>query len=400
MKIYRFLLFIFLTQSTLQAQVTFQKGYFIDNLGIKTECLIKNVDWKNNPTKFNYKINESSEVESADISSSIEFGIPNVMKYIVYNGKIDRSSENPNYLSKERKPIYSKEQLFLKVLVEAKTNLYSYTDGSLNRFFIKTATGKIEPLVYKTYLTYNKKVAQNNTFRTQLLKALQCSTQELKEIKNISYTKKALVNLFLEYSHCNNFEIKNYEKKKKRNKFNLSLKVGAQLTFLNIDTNLYEISFDNQFNLTYGIEAEFIMPYNKNKWSLLLEPSYQSYTSQGIVKNVTSNQEENIDVRIVYKSIDLITGVRYYSFLSEKSKILYHAKYVFSYPIKDNYVSLENSYPLAINYSNNIILGVGYSYDKFNLEINYAFDRDILSRYQYYIANYNSLSVNFRYNVF
>ena len=37
------------------SQITFEKGYFISNDGIKTECFIKNLDWRNNPTEFEYK---------------------------------------------------------------------------------------------------------------------------------------------------------------------------------------------------------------------------------------------------------------------------------------------------------------------------------------------------------
>ena len=42
----------------LQAQTKFEKGYFVDNSGQRTEVLIKNLDWKNNPTEFEFKKNE------------------------------------------------------------------------------------------------------------------------------------------------------------------------------------------------------------------------------------------------------------------------------------------------------------------------------------------------------
>jgi hypothetical protein len=47
------LLFLF---SFSYAQITFEKGYFINNSGDRTECFIKNIDWRDNPTKFEYKM--------------------------------------------------------------------------------------------------------------------------------------------------------------------------------------------------------------------------------------------------------------------------------------------------------------------------------------------------------
>ena len=40
------------------AQISFEKGYYIDNSNQKVDCLIKNVDWKNNPTSFEYKLSD------------------------------------------------------------------------------------------------------------------------------------------------------------------------------------------------------------------------------------------------------------------------------------------------------------------------------------------------------
>ena len=39
-------------------QIRFEKGYFITNYGKRIDCFIKDIDWKNNPTKFDYKLNE------------------------------------------------------------------------------------------------------------------------------------------------------------------------------------------------------------------------------------------------------------------------------------------------------------------------------------------------------
>jgi len=53
-KLFTFLLM--LTACFTYSQINYEAGYFIDNNGKKTECLIKNVAWKNSPLNFEYKL--------------------------------------------------------------------------------------------------------------------------------------------------------------------------------------------------------------------------------------------------------------------------------------------------------------------------------------------------------
>jgi len=50
-----FVLSVLITSSSF-SQINFEKGYFIDNLGAKTDCYIKNIDWNLNPDTFDYKL--------------------------------------------------------------------------------------------------------------------------------------------------------------------------------------------------------------------------------------------------------------------------------------------------------------------------------------------------------
>lgn len=122
------ILFLLITISTLNSysQVSFEKGYYIDNTNQKINCLIKNVDWKNNPTEFEYKLAENSEPKKTTIKTIKEFGIDNISKYVRSTVNIDRSSESINNLSNDKNPIFKEEELFLKVLVEGKATLYQY----------------------------------------------------------------------------------------------------------------------------------------------------------------------------------------------------------------------------------------------------------------------------------
>jgi hypothetical protein len=60
------------------SQISFIEGYYINNSDEKTACFIKNVDWKNNPLKFEYKSTKESEKKTLTIESVKEFEIINV----------------------------------------------------------------------------------------------------------------------------------------------------------------------------------------------------------------------------------------------------------------------------------------------------------------------------------
>ena len=45
------------------AQNKFEKGYFTTIDGNKTECLIKNEDWRQIPSQFQFKLTDKSEVK-------------------------------------------------------------------------------------------------------------------------------------------------------------------------------------------------------------------------------------------------------------------------------------------------------------------------------------------------
>ena len=129
------LLFCFITVRAF-GQITFEKGYIIDNNNRKVECLIKNSDWKNNPKEFDYKLSDNDSPKKGNLSTIKEFSVPGVMKFIRVDTKIDRSPMDESVLSDSINPDWSSERLFLKVLVEGKASLYFYQEDLFWRFFL------------------------------------------------------------------------------------------------------------------------------------------------------------------------------------------------------------------------------------------------------------------------
>ncbi|WP_431243220.1 hypothetical protein ACQ9BO_00425 [Flavobacterium sp. P21] len=84
---------LLLCGSFINAQITFEKGYFISNEGKQTECFIKNLDWKNNPKDFKYKTDPNEkDFQTESIANVQEFGIINETTFKRFKINIDRSS--------------------------------------------------------------------------------------------------------------------------------------------------------------------------------------------------------------------------------------------------------------------------------------------------------------------
>ena len=61
------LLFLLFASLFTYSQIRFEKGYFITNTGEHYEVLIKNVDWKNNPSAIDYKLNAEDQLKRISV---------------------------------------------------------------------------------------------------------------------------------------------------------------------------------------------------------------------------------------------------------------------------------------------------------------------------------------------
>lgn len=378
------------------SQISFEKGYYINNNEQKIECLIKNMDWRNNPTALEYKLSADAASNKLAIKLVKEFGVYNYSKYTRSNVNIDRSSKNLDDLSTIRNPIFKEETLFLKVLIDGKSSLYQYEDESLIRFFYrKDSSQVIEQLVFKIYKTSGDMIGENNMFKQQLLNDFKCQGIKDKEIERISYTKEELVNFFVRYNQCNSSELVNFEEKQKKDLFNLSPRLGINSSSLSIQgaiSSSKDVDFGNQVGFRLGIEAELILPFNKNKWSIIIEPTYQYFKSEKIFTTYNT--------KVDYKSLELPIGLRYYFFLNNNSKIFINTSFILDFA-SNSTVSYSTGAELEITNSPNLGFGLGYKQnDKYSLELRYHTNRDILSNYAFYSTGYNTLSVIFGYSIF
>lgn len=388
------------------SQITYEKGYFISNDGKKIDCFIKNIDWKNNPTSFEYKISEDGKTNEANIKSTQEFGIDNTSKYIRNKVKIDRSSDHLNHLDKKQNVDFKEEQLFLKALVEGKASLYYYVDGNLNRFFYNLDNTETQQLVFKRYLNSDNVIARNDLYRRQLWNDLKCATIKISRLENLDYKRSQLVKLFTDYNTCNDAHFKSYEPNKNRGLFNLNIRprlTSTSLAIQSANSSTRNFDFGNELGFALGIEAEYVLPFNKNKWAIFTEPTYKSFKTEKTV-SVTDVSGGELKSTVDLSYVEIPLGFRHYFFLGDDSKIFINASYVLDLTSNTTmqFTRADGSelYSLKIDSHNNTAFGLGYKYkDKYSVELRYMTERDILRKSIFWSSDYKTISIIFGYSI-
>ena len=404
-----FILFIFLLACNLRSysQIIFENGYFINENNQKINCLIENQDWKNNPTGFNYKLDSNQNILTADIKTIKEFGVNGQSKFVRALVKIDRSTKKIETMSREKNPEFNDEKLFLKVLIEGNATLYLYDDGNLRSFFYKNNDSEIKQLVYKMYLVGNYSIAKNNYFREQLFIDFKCETISQKEYENLAYEKKALEKFFIKYNKCNDPNFVSNETKKKKDLFNLTIRPRLNSTSFSTNnsmSNTFDIKFDLNTNVSLGLETEFIFSFNKNKWSIIVEPTYQYYKTEKTKESSVYLGGEVIG-KVDYKSIELPIGLRHYFFLNDGFKIFANASFVFDFSSqsKIKFTRNDGSEANSLDIKSDIGFGIGAGCklkDKYSLEFRYLTGRNLLSNYVTWKSSFATASLILGYSFF
>ena len=384
-----FITFIFLFGNFLFSQTDFKKGEFITNADETVVCFIKDLDWKNNPTEISYKLTEAGDVKNGDILTVKSFEIFGSSKFVRATVSIDRSSSNISSLTENRNPEFTEEQLFLRVLLGGKATLYYYEDSLVKRFFYNLEADEITQLIYKKYIFDTTRIGENNHYKQQLLNALQCEAVSVNNLKTIGYNTKDLTTVFEKYNTCVGGDaVVNYQEKEKKDIFNFRAKVGvgsASLAINNFFATSQNVDFGNGLMYRFGGELEVLLPFNNNKWAIVLEPSYQGYSL-----------EKNTGAKVDYMTIEIPFGIRHYFYLNTDSKIFINALYSLVFT-NDSSILRPN---LELDNSNGQSFGVGYSFKKLSLECRYEITRDVLGAYQSWESNYNQVSLIFGYQIF
>jgi hypothetical protein len=411
------LLLLFLNFSSISAQISFEKGYYISNDGTKTECFIKNLDWKNNPTEFKYKTQFSdSEFKTENIANVQEFGIDNDVTFKRFKIKIDRSSSDLKKITPDKNPLWKEETIFLKILAKGNATLYSYTDENINRYFYDTKTIPTEQLIYVQYSQSDDaeggvKIIENNEYKQQLYKNVSSGNTTDKDILNLQYKKNDLISYFTKYNNANKNFTETVVKKANKGKFYVKIAPGISMVSLAVSNEAnsqLNTELNNKTIFRFGAEAEYLLPYNKNKWSIFINPSYQKYDNEknyNVPSGFSAFPDIEYNVKAEYSGLQLPVGVRHYMFLNEKSKIFINAGYTFDVVSNVDITYTPKAQPSnATNFKgksgSNLAFGAGYNFkNKFSAEIRFNTKKELVN-YSYFSAKYSAIDFIFSYTIF
>jgi hypothetical protein len=203
-----------------------------------------------------------------------------------------------------------------------------------------------------------------------------------------------LIEIFSKYNQSVDPKTAETSVKPKKDLFNLNVRAGYSINKLSItnpSSPVYDIDFDNESQLRFSVEAEFILGFNKNKWAFIAEPTYQSYETEKV--------HRNFNTIVQYKSIEIPMGVRYYSFLNDNSKLFFNFQYIIEFQL-DSKINYQPKTDLKVVSRKPIAMGLGYKFkDKYSVEFRYS-TKNIVEQSDYLTSKFATTSVIFGYTIF
>ena len=407
MKKFLFLAFLALTMMSF-SQVQYQKGYLIDTKGNKINCWIKNMDWRNSPDYIEYKLNQNSKPEKGTLQTIKEFSIGRNVKYLNRNVKVYKTDLRINFLDYQREPLFKDKNIFLKLLVSGKANLYRYSQNGSDYFYYQMGDeGTIKPLVYKKYLLKisdgEEVVKENKDYRKEIFKHLRCRHIDADVIQNLTYKMTPLVNYFVQYNKCENTPYTVY-KNEDKSKIYLTAFVQYNLTSLDIWNSMspqLNTKFGQINHFGLGAEFEYNLAFNHNKWSIISGLSYTTFKKQ-VTHPISSVSGGELTTNLTYRMFEMPLGVRYYMYLNKNSKFFLGTAYniYFDQGSDLKFTRKDGSvYGPDLNLKSTWVFSIdaGYKFkNKYSINVKFYQKRSILY-YTYWKSPLHNIAINLGY---
>jgi hypothetical protein len=328
MKKHYLLLLILFTTFTGFSQITFEKGYIIDESNNTIPVFIRFSELAAHPNQISYRHTPDGEIITAGPSSIKEFGVGENYKYVRKKVQIDKSPQSLKNISQSRSPKFVEETVFLKTLLEGELTLLAF-NGKYQGYFIEKSDGNIEALIYKKYSTGDNIIRKNNRYKQQLLNLLPCKDINVEKLMKVNYTSRDLTKILQKYHQCIGEDPKIY-KLKREGELNLMAKAGLNFTNFGMENDIYNTvdEFNYDIDPRIGLEIEYILPMVNRKVAVYMEPSLSMYKSdQEIIVPVKQTSGSNPDgpggykamVNMEYYTFDIPLGLRFYMYLNKET---------------------------------------------------------------------------------
>lgn len=298
------------------SQIRFVPGYFVDEDGRRTDCLIKDWDKLSSPDQIDYKLTAESEPVTASAESFKEIRIAE-KTYVRAMVEVEISSVDRLDLSYSSTPEMEPRLVLLRKLNEGQAVLYSlWTEGKSLFFFSMDEGTTIKPLIHKLYTKGTLKVYENVMFRQQLYNAFGTEKFKIEDYASLPYNTD-LLKLFNRY---NGSESRAGQSK-------LKVHIGpfvegglSNCHFMDVDPLAAApvFSLGTMPILSAGVEAEIFLPVMRGKVRIALSPAYTHMS-----KTVQSSLEHNdgYDESVNYSTLDFGVSPRYYMYLKGSHRL-------------------------------------------------------------------------------
>jgi hypothetical protein len=339
------------------AQISFEKGYYIDSTGTKTEGFIRNVGWKYAPASFTFKTSETAGAVEIPTNTITEFLAGND-KYIRILAQYDRSPQDLKSIGVISNPDWVSDRIVLKVLVDGKARLYHYLTKTSSLFFYSVDNSPIEQLVFKNYLKPGDvtQMLANTMYLSQLNTKVRCSSAPPVKQREVAYEEPSLTKHFRKYNICSG-DVPAVATNQKKS---TSIRVTPGIDIPKMEARRGGRTYDYKpiTSVRFGVDLEFALPFKKGKWAVMAEPTFQSFKS---------TDQNNLS--LTYQSFEIPIGLRHKFFLGETQYIFIDAMGLLDFPTKFVH---EHQTGLFVEDERGIYgfaAGGGYAFRRFSLEV-------------------------------
>ena len=375
----------------LYAQVQYQSGFIIDRDNQRIACEILDKGWRSTPSEIEYRLNTEASSKTATVTDLNGFGIDNCCRYIRYFGEVDASSDDLGELSRYPGPDWVTDSIFLEVLLEGKASLYLHRSGNTEKFFLQLDDEPIQPLLRKRFRNAQNLIGTNNHFRSQLKRLLICEGLNVNRLSSLNYEERPLTNYLRAYNSCQGVPSSGFSKERTPFRFELSLRPGLAFnstSIFNVLDNRRDADYGSYNSYRIGLEAAFTLPFGKEKWAIIVEPSYQS-----ISETTTTTFAPQQEAALEYQSVSIPLGVRYYSFLGDQASLFADVGFAVNLNLTNevNYPLFQST--LALKDQGSPFAGVGGRYGNFGLEVRYIPFIDLTSEYTFWRTEFQRIEL-------
>lgn len=365
------------------AQVAYERGHYVDNDGERHEGYVLNEGWSDIPTMFKFSPDgRQRSAKTVTVRDASEFGVGDVVKYVRAKVPLDVSRLLDPAVPRVKEPAREEFITFLRVLIEGEASLYEFEERRITEYYFDAPGLPITPLVYNLYQDKTGATRKNARYRQQLTTGLHCDREGWQNDSYVKYDDSDLAALFVAYNRCHGVDYDNYFFKSSTSRLRVFAGVGVEHITASYISGTASgrlvlagapllIAFDPTLSYTASVTAEYTLPLDDNRWSILVAPLYRRF--RGTLEGEPFFSEATLS------ELNLPVGLRYYVQPGLRSRVFAGAYLSTNVDAGSNF-TLRGNEPQALRGAvMHWSAGVGYEFaGKLSAELRYSSPDEIL----------------------